>query len=78
MSVWLSVQQVASELKCSQQYVRYLISGRKRIYPNRVVLEKPRFNENEVEVVFNGKRVKYNIHNSAMRKLINIKNAKSK
>lgn len=79
MSVWLTVDDLSNKLNCSEQYVRYLISGRKRKYSNRVKLDMPKIPENLIKVTYYGeskKRIKYFVHSTVLQVLNNQKNTK--
>jgi hypothetical protein len=80
MNLWLTVQDLAKELKCSEQYIRYLISGRNRKYTNevtktlRIKKDLPKINPSMIRcerIGFSEKRIKYYIHNSVLSLLKN-------
>jgi hypothetical protein len=76
MSVWLTVDDLSRKLNCSSQYVRYLISGRRRIYSNRTTMDMPKIPESFVRVAYYGeskKRIKYFIHSAILQILIDRK-----
>lgn len=73
---WLTVKEASEILNCSVQYVRYLIAGRNRIYPNRTKTNDGIIPKSLVKFGGTIKKPKYLIHEFAINNLIKIKNNK--
>jgi hypothetical protein len=78
MSLWLTVPEVANKLNCSTQYVRYLISGRTRKYPNRIKQDSPVIPYNAINVIRYGNKIKYYIHVSAFENIKKMRDGRNK
>jgi len=77
MKIWLTVKEAAQELSCSVQYIRYLIVGRNRKYPNRIKTENGVIPSNMVKLEGTKLKQKYLIHQHAINILKQIKNNKN-
>lgn len=75
-----TVPEVAKILGCSFQYVRKLINGRTRKYQSYKLFEKPVVDQSLVRHVRkeNQKKVKYLIHETAVKSLVDKKLEKIK
>jgi len=76
MSRWFTVKGAAQELSCSVQYIRYLIVGRNRNYPNRTKKENGIIPESMIKLDGTKLKKKYLIHEYAINILKQIKNNK--
>lgn len=75
---WYSISEVAKILGCSLQYVRRLTNGRTRKYQSYKIQEKPVVDQTLVLKVQkeNQKKVKYLVHEDAVKLLVNSKLSK--
>jgi len=75
---WYTVPEVAKILGCSFQYVRRLVNGRTRKYQSFKIHEKPVVDQTLVSTIRkeNQKKVKYLVHEDAVKLLVNKKLSK--
>jgi hypothetical protein len=73
---WLTVKEASEILNCSVQYVRYLIAGRNRKYPNRIKTDDGVIPKSLIKIDGTPKKPKYLIHEFAVQTLKQIKNNK--
>ena len=75
---WYSISDVAKILGCSLHYVRRLTNGRTRKYQSYKIQEKPVVDQTLVLKVQkeNQKKVKYLVHEDAVKLLVNNKLSK--